>query len=253
MQLPSWQEWSYFPSWEEMRPLMEGRLGAEEEDLLLERIRNSDTSDPAGQALKGLLERSNYDTSALKKSNLRLRNKISRIFNSPARAIPLKKLAAIFIWVVGISSVIYFMNRSSDFSDAYIHEPGFPVYMSGESSNYNWMERYRAGEFRSALEKINNRIDFNSNDTLKYYAAVIYYEQEKYLESLECLKSITDSAYLEKSILLNSYNYYELNNKNAAIMELQRLRVLRSTIGLQADSLLRIYFSDKDHRFKGKI
>ena len=73
---------SQFPSWDEIRPLMEGRLDEEEEVLLLELIRNSDTSDPARQALKGLLERSNYDTSALKKSNLRLRNKISIAYNS---------------------------------------------------------------------------------------------------------------------------------------------------------------------------
>jgi hypothetical protein len=223
---------------------MEGRLDAEEEVLLLERIRNSDTSDPAGQALKGLLERSNYDTSALKKSNLRLRNKISRIFNSPARAIPLKKLAAIFILVVGISSVIYFMNRSSDFSDAYIHDPGFPVYMSGESRNYNWMEAYRSDNFELSLEEIIRHPDFKVNDTLRYYASIIYYEKNDNLKSLLLLNSICDSTLIYKSYLLKSFNFYKLGYLDSAQIQLEFLSKLNVPESRSASFYIKEYFSN---------
>lgn len=231
-----------FPTWDEIRPLIEGNLSIEEENKLIERIRYSETADPAGKALKGILEGSNYEISALKKSNLRLRNKIAKSYNYPGPTIPLRRIAAVLIFIIGISAVIYMMNSKPEYSDAYTHDPGFPVYMSDDKPANNWMEAYRSGQFKFALEDILNQADFMLNDTLKYYAAVIYYEQEKYLKSLECLKSITDSAYLEEAILLNSFNYYKLNNKNAAIIELQRLRELRSTIGVKADSLLRIYF-----------
>lgn len=234
---------SQFPSWEEIRPLMEGKLKAEAEALLLERIRNSDTIDPASQALKGLLERSNYDTSALKKSNLRLRNKIFRTYNSPSRAFPLKKIAAIFILIVGVTSVIYFMNRSSDFTEAYIHDPGFPVYMSGESRPYNWMEAYRAGNFEHALEEILKHPDFGINDTLRYYASVIYYEQGNFKESVGCLNNFTDSTYLEKALLLKAFNQYQFNNIEEAYAALEDLKGANGELSAYADTLMEKYFS----------
>lgn len=235
---------SQFPSWEEIRPLMEGKLKAEAEALLLERIRNSDTIDPASQALKGLLERSNYDTSALKKSNLRLKNKIFRTYNSPSRAFPLKKIAAIFILIVGVTSVIYFMNRSSDFSEAYIHDPGFPVYMSGESRPYNWMEAYRAGNFEHALEEILKHPDFEINDTLRYYASIIYYEKNDNLKSLLLLNSIVDSALTDKSYLLKSFNFYELGYLDSAQIQLEFLSKLNVPESRSASSYIKEYFSN---------
>jgi hypothetical protein len=235
---------SQFPSWDEIRPLMEGRLDEEEEVLLLERIRNSDTSDPARQALKGLLERSNYDTSALKKSNLRLRNKISIAYNSSSRSLPLKKLAAIFILAVGVTSVIYFMNSSSDFSDAYIHDPGFPVYMSGESHPYNWMEAYRAGNFEHALEEILKHPDFGISDTLRYYASIIYYEKNDNLKSLLLLNSIVDSALIDKTYLLKSFNFYELGYLDSAQIQLEFLFKLNVPESRSASFYIKEYFSN---------
>lgn len=223
---------------------MEGKLGEEEEALLLNRIKNSETNDPAGQALKGLLERSNYDTLALKESNQRLRNKISKTYNSPSRSFPLKKIAAIFILVVGVTSVIYFMNSSSDFSDAYIHDPGFPVYMSGESRPYNWMEAYRAGNFENALEEILKHPDFAINDTLRYYASIIYYEKNDNLKSLLILNSIVDSALIDKSYLLKSFNFYELGYLDSAQIQLEFLSKLNAPESSSASFYIKEYFSN---------
>jgi hypothetical protein len=180
----------------------------------------------------------------LKKSNLRLRNKISRTYNSPTRSFPLKKLAAIFILVAGFTSVIYFMNRSSDFSDAYIHDPGFPVYMSGASRPYNWMEAYRAGNFEHALEEILKHPDFEINDTLRYYASIIYYEKNDNLKSLLLLNSIVDSALIDKTYLLKSFNYYNLGNLDSAQIQLELISKSGSPDSQTAAFYIKEYFSN---------
>lgn len=234
-----------FPSWDEIRMLMEGHLDNEQETILLERIKNSKTNDPAGNALKGLLERNNYKTSALKKSNLRLRNKVTRAYKSGYNSFPLKRIAAIFILVSGLATVLYLMNSNPDFSKAYTRDPGFPVYLSNENYSNAWMEAYRAGDLNKSLEKILKRDDFSVNDTLKYYAAVIYYEDENYEKTLNLLNSIVDSTFIYKSIMLKSFSNYKLNKSDSARAQLLYLSQFNNADGHEARAYLKKYFDNK--------
>jgi len=233
---------SYFPSWEELLPLMEGSLSLEQQVNLLERIRTSETNDPSKKALKGILERNSYDVSELQRSNKRLRKKLAPKNSYTRIPVPLRRLAATIILFIGITSLILFLSGKSEFSEAYSHDPGFLVFMSGEDHANNWMERYRAGEFQSALEKINNRKDFNSNDTLKYYAAVIYYEQALFERSLNLLNTLEDTSLLHKAYLLKSFNYYRLNRVDSAKAQLEYLSQFERHEGRKAKSYLKRYF-----------
>jgi hypothetical protein len=231
-----------FPSWEEIRLMMEGNLDNKQEAILLERIKNSETSDPAGNALKGLLERNNYKTTALKKSNLRLRNKVTRAYKSGHNLFPLKRIAAIFILVSGLATVLYLMSSNTDFSKAYTRDPGFPVYLSSENYSPAWMEAYRADDLDRSLHIILQRSDFLFNDTLKYYAAVIYYEEKKYENALILLNSIADTTLIYKSIMLKSFSYYKLDKIDSARLQLLHLTQFNNPLGDDARSYLSEYF-----------
>lgn len=234
-----------FPSWDEIRLLMEGHLDKEQEAILLERIKNSQTIDPAGNALKGLLERNNYKTSALKKSNLRLRNKVTRAYKSGHNSFLLKRIAASFVLVSGLATVLYLMNSKPDFSKAYTRDPGFPVYLSNENYSNAWMEAYRAGDLDKSLEKILNRDDFSVNDTLKYYAAVIYYEDKNYKKSLSLVNQIADTTIIYKSVILKSFSYYKLNKSDSARAQLLYLSQFNNAEGHEARAFLKKYFDNK--------
>jgi hypothetical protein len=127
----------------------------------------------------------------------------------------------------------------------HLADDALPVYLSNENLSNAWMEAYRAGDLDKSMEKILKRDDFSVNDTLKYYAAVIYYEDKNYEKSLMLLNSIVDTTYIYKTIMLKSFSYYKQNKIDSARAQLLYLSQFNNAEGHEARAFLKKYFDNK--------
>ncbi len=214
-----------FPEKDELHKFLNEELDMSEVELLLSRIKQNEPYDDFSAGVKEYLENHQYNyksiiewsSGAKKRANQKLIRTKNEQYSYWA------KIAAILI----LSLSVYWIyqrnfNESDTWKKYYSTDPGFPVYMSGGSSD-QWMQTYRAAQYAQTLEAIDKKLETNPlNDTLLYYKLVCLFETDLLIPEASYVFP-KNLYYLENSKLLIAYSYWRKGNDKAAYLRFNQL------------------------------
>jgi hypothetical protein len=210
-----------FPTSEQLKEFLARETNATEKTKFIERIRNNEPVDLAGEGLQKYLQKNDYNLESLgewihhfKPSS----GKIRSIHNTNSY---FKAAAAILILGIAIGVVLKNQNEATKWKQYYVTDPGLPIEMGSKPIQEisAWIYQYRTENYESALNQLKNLV---SNDTIHFYRASCYFELG---ETGECITELgaMRSTLQGRSVLLKAFCYWRMGDEKMAKLTFREL------------------------------